>query len=944
MSAPYVCIRCRQRVNSQVLGLWPPRFPRNRSFISLSTPNKPANDEDSVLPTARPRKGRAAQAKISHHDQQAVQRSQRPEPLESVNSMLERLFESTQRARPEVPIKSRYSQTLNPEYISVDEDMSMKSLRSDLATLQDSLDMGRSSATILAEMVLLPSFKDHEKCGTRNKEEKTLLFYSPLFHDVLLKAINERTTLQPSFPSPALVGIIQTYVAQGLMQDQWWHTTIWQLLAVLAESQLGHGGTLSCVRFQNSLHLLEDALQVLKIFTNVFCATSDVPEAAVLGTNKPVALYSEQIVKSSNHTNPVLMYVKSSRDWTGLKSLGVPRPVGRGPRPWFAAQFLHHFPKIAETPSTKKLAAAAVMTYICLRSAEKLNILSESLASDAQIFRDFMDQIVLYTSSGEAEFRRSFYSSLKQVNVLTPVADELYEEWTTLRRETRERRFQAASYKISELSYNFEDFEQHIKEEDAQEQMNETAKFSSVISGHLRKAVRDSDVKFALNLWRDQQDIIRSGQGLDYSVFSDFLTTFFALGRPDCASETWNTMCKHGCEPGIRQWTALLEGCAQARDLTSLRAIWRRIGEAKVQTTNQAWTVYISGLLLCKDWRSALQAVEELERLWASLNAAGAPATPVTKGLNEQEFGHEQDLLIPSIVPINATIAGLLGNRKHDFAEKVLRWAISKGIKPSTTTFNIFLRPAVRRDATEDTRRILSEMNQYACDPDVATFTIILDGVFRNPSSAFLTASAEAQQSLITRVFKDMHENGIKATAQTYSTILDGLLNPKYFNLSAARAVLSRMADQGVKPTPHIYTILISHYFSLSPPNLPAIDSLWRRIEFEKSAVDHVFYDRMIEGYGRAGALDKMLALLRRMPSAGKKPGWIALLGALKALAEAKEWDLVKDLVRDVADEREGLLRLGSRGWRGEQEFWDFVEALQRRGVVISLHGIGGKD
>lgn len=362
---------------------------------------------------------------------------------------------------------------------------------------------------------------------------------------------------------------------------------------------------------------------------------------------------------------------------------------------------------------------------------------------------------------------------------------------------------------------------------------------------------------------------------------------------------------------------------------------------AKVQLTNQAWTIYITGLLKCKDPATALKAIQEMGQAWKE--SSDTPSSPTPSGRLDEpaknnSIVHELDLLAPSIVPINAAISGFLANNQPDIAEKILKWAISLPIKPDTTTFNTLLRHAVRRDDNERVSRLLQDMNQHACNPDTITFTILFDGLIRNPRNAFQTSPPEVQQKLIDRFFADMRSNGLTANVRTYSIILDSLLSAEHMNVPAARALIARMAAQGIKPTPHIYTILITHYFSLSPPDLPAIDDLWRRIKIDGTPVDHVFYDRMIEGYARIGHVDKMLAFLRRMPAAGKTPGWWALLEALRTLVRAEEWDLVRDLVGGVQEG--GALGAGRvRGWRGEEEFWGLVGELRGRGLDVPYGG-----
>ncbi|MCJ1379534.1 hypothetical protein MMC17_002635 [Xylographa soralifera] len=948
MSVPYICFRCRHRVNQVVRPL------KGRSFVSLSSSStKPDNTDSTILSADKQKKERTVKARDGKHKAKVVDSSSRAKPLESalesVNSMLERLFESTQRAKPDLPVKSRYSQTLNPKYVLV-EDSPLKYLKDDLAVIQGMVDKDIPMERALDAMIMLPIFKDRSGHGTRSAAEKSLLLYNNTLQDLLFKVIHERVSFQGGESSAKLVEMVQVYIASDVMREQWWHMILWQLLAEVTKSRTisGEGGLLSSAnsdaQFQQSLYLLSDVIQIWKIFAKTFGAPSKLSQISDS--------------KSSGNAAVAHDHTAQAQDWEGFPSPEAASNLNRGLRPRFSSQFLYYFPKKAESPNTTTLAAAAAMTYVSLRAAEQSSIISKSLAAESKPFMDFVTQIISNTGSDDAAFLSRFSSGLKKRGIVPAVADQLYDEWGSLRQEASDRqgansgkeakdtvieRTRRLTNKLAasqEMSSSNDDNEQLMITEEISTNMAPTAPKVPLTSNLLRQAAKESDVKLALKLWKRQVEQMSTGRNTNASVFVDFLRTFFAVARPDCATEVWNTMCKHGYKPTTAHWITLLEGCKKTQDLASLKSIWRRMEVAEMRNTNQAWTVYISGLLYCKDWHSALDAVDNLVKVWKSLKAHTASNTTEASFITDERMIHEADQFTPSIVPINAAISGLLGNRKPHLAQQILTWAISENIKPDTTTFNILLRPAVRHDDTESVQRFLGEMKHHACNPDVVTFTILIDGIFRNPSSAFQVESPEAQQALIVRVFKDMQDSNIKATAQTYSTILDGLLHPKYFNLPAARAVLARMTDQGIRPTPHIYTILVTHYFSLVPPDLPAIDGLWRRIELENSPVDHIFYDRMIEGYGRVGAIDKMLAVLRRMPGEGKRPGWIALLGALRALAQAEEWVLVADLVRDVADEKEGLLRFGSRGWRGEGDFWDFVEMLRGRG--LEMPGRGG--
>ncbi|MCJ1289020.1 hypothetical protein MMC34_000552 [Xylographa carneopallida] len=948
MSVPYVCLRCRQRT-SQIL-----RSLKGRGFVSLNASSiKPDNSDSALLSTDAQKKERIAKANDGKNEAKISDGSTWGKPLESVNSMLERLFESTRRTRPNLPVKSRYSKTLNPTYVLVD-DNPLTTLKHDLDTIQGMMDKEIPTRRTLNAMITLASFKNHSGRGARSDAEKSLLRQNSTLQDLLLKVIHERVSLLGSESKAKLVDLVQVYIVSDVMREQWWHMIFIHLLAEVTKSRtrLSENGspTLdnSDTQFKRYLYLLSDVIQVWKIFAKAFGNPSDLSRIPDRDSSSNVA---------TTRDDATLV-----QDWEGLPSPAAVSNINRGLRPRLSTQLLYCFPKKAEGPSTTALAGAAAMTYVSLCAAEKSSIVSDSLATESKPFMNFITQIICNTSSDEPAFFIRLSNGLKKRGIVQGVVDQLFAEWRGLRKEAMDRQRSNsgkgtkdtasepsrqttnALIERQEKSVPSGDSDPSMITEDISVILNPVGPkiplTGNLTSNLLRRATKESDLKLALNLWKRQVELMGTREEFNDFVFVEFLRTFFAVARPDCATEVWNTMCKHGIKPTTLHWVTLLEGCKRIQDLASLKSIWRRMEAAGMQNTNQAWTVYISALLYCKDWRSALKAVEYLVKAWKLSNVNSASKSGEAGFTDKQQAVHKADRFAPSIFPINAAMSGLLGNYKPDIAQQILTWAISENIKPDTTTFNILLRPAVRRDNTKAVQQLLSEMKQHACDPDVVTFTILIDGIFRNPGSAFQVQTPEAQQAFIVRIFKDMQDNHITATPQTYSTILDGLLQPKYFNLSAARAVLARMADQGIRPTPHIYTILVTHYFSLAPPDLPAIDSLWRRIELEKSPVDHILYDRMIEGYGRVGALDKMLALLRRMPGEGKRPGWIALLGSLRALAQAEEWGLVADLVRDVADEKEGLLRFGSRGWKGEDEFWDFVEVLRERG--LEMPGRGG--
>ena len=441
----------------------------------------------------------------------------------------------------------------------------------------------------------------------------------------------------------------------------------------------------------------------------------------------------------------------------------------------------------------------------------------------------------------------------------------------------------------------------------------------------LSRTTSKRNLKKVIALWDRFRGIADRTEGPDVGrerLYSKFLLSFFEVDQAQLAVQVWNHILKSNTKPLQEHWQIMLVGCRKIKDYASMQQIWQNMITSGIQPDIQSWTEWIHGSILSGNWKRGLQALDEVCKTFSPRG--------------KLEEGHIDTMSQPLCAAINAALSALVAVDKNAEAADVFTWAKKDVGQFNTTTFNIVLRPAVRAGHHEAVQQILKDMQAHHCPPGVVTFTILLDGLMRNPTSTFLTRSFDEQRRVITDMISTLEKNGLKANAYTYGTMLDGLLGTKPPNIIAARAVLDHMNANKVKASSHVYTILVSHYFSSIPPDLAAIDGLWKRIRSDRGVVDHIFYDRMIEGYGRIGEVERMLEFLRRMPTEGKRPGWMALCSALRALIRAEEWDMVQDLIRDVSEDLESSSSL-FRGWKGKQEFWDLVQYLRDAGQLLPV-------
>lgn len=707
-----------------------------------------------------------------------------------------------------------------------------------------------------------------------NMDEGNAFSHSDVFRDFLLAVcrIRSQEPLRSSIPTPKKV--IEAYMKQRLMEN-WWSQVLWIQIGVLVNRNFRvsrESRTAESFISESDVHLLYDILNVWEIFLEI----RSMQWQAVSSQKKPV---DPLIIPNVNSTagSTAISSKNMAESWRG-----IPRNSDLQHLSELSNDLSHRFHYFFSMDSHKRqlspIAGAATLTCHCIRSLESYSVLSKSLLQYAKPFLRLIDHLAL---KGKL-VKKIWTKCLLEQGISAEVCDAV----------------------ISEKSWK----------------PDQSASFCKDLTGALER----SDVGLAISVWhqftsRPKPDNIQ--EWLLERIMHQFISTFFSLRRSELAIEVWNYMVSLGHHPNQKHWHAMIVGCVKTKDLTSLRIIWANMKAVGFEPDIISWTTWIHGLIRCGAWQSGLEALEELGGLWGK-----KPSTKKTDGAHEP--------LVPSIIPINAAITAFQSINKADVIPHILQWASSQNVYLNTSTYNIILHPIARNGEPSDIDNLLSSMQKHNCAPDVRTLTIILNGLLSNPKSAFHDQSPAEQKSTILSILDDMQQKGLAATAHTYTTILDSLLSERAANLSAARVVLDHMNQRNVKPSPHIYTILCSHYFSASPPDLPALDALWRRTRAEKGVLDPVFYDRMIEGYARIGEVEKMLFFLKRAPIEGKSPGWLALGAVLRALRGAQEWNLIRDLVADVLDRKEGVLRHGEGGSMGKKSFWEMVEELVKEGVV----------
>lgn len=474
---------------------------------------------------------------------------------------------------------------------------------------------------------------------------------------------------------------------------------------------------------------------------------------------------------------------------------------------------------------------------------------------------------------------------------------------------------------------------QDDQDEPALESIDATEKTTRFFAARLGRAAASEDFIRLESTWRNIQSYYaercRYGEGQHHiripeELYRVALMKYITLRRPKEAIEIWNFMVRNGTEPSVKIWTAMLEGCKQAHDFKGAEDLWNRMRSSGVQLDVYAYSVRLFCLMQTQQVKEGLTELEEIGQRWREAAIASKPRrSQSTKTVNwrpvQQPFHQSMDLSDvgdfphapkPTIALVNPVISAVSKLERPELISRVLEWAKSFQIEPDIRTLNTLISAAFNRGDEVAAMRTLQQMSKAGVQPDDTTFGIIVDQTVRRASLSEM--SEEELEKKIFGILADLEKNGHPPNDRLYTIIIDGILR-QHASYAVAQAVLKHMYDRNMEPSERLYSKVMSYFFRLSPPHIAGVDAILARIQSQGNRWNNLIYDRFVEGYARAGELDKMMRLVRQMSKENRRPSWKPLHKVVEALEYAGKYDLMNEIIMDV-EVKEGIARDGLRG------------------------------
>jgi hypothetical protein len=389
---------------------------------------------------------------------------------------------------------------------------------------------------------------------------------------------------------------------------------------------------------------------------------------------------------------------------------------------------------------------------------------------------------------------------------------------------------------------------------------------------------------------------------LDYCVF-----VFSAIRRPSQLQETMDIMADLSIQPTLRTYTGMLHGWKICKDVQRVEALWNQLVASGVKLDAFIWTTRISALITMGHPQAGIQALAEMQQIWADANAKGAvESTPAA--------------VQPTIEVINAALQGIM-RLDPKAAQNILAWAQRQEIKPNTATYNIMLRETFRTDARR-VHDVMKSMAEDGIEPDNATFTIILEEVLSSTANADTAEQVES----VNQALADMEEAGLRPNLETYAKMLYAVSSLAGGSDEAIDAILQHMKGNKLTMTPHMITILIERALAQDQPSIASVTSLLAKHGMtDVSKGDQTLWERVMSAHAVTGDPISAMGIFNSLAAKGRPVTSLSCLNdLLRSLHDANMMETAQRVVDAVIDHKMEMIKSNgmddARFWR--HHFW----------------------
>jgi len=377
--------------------------------------------------------------------------------------------------------------------------------------------------------------------------------------------------------------------------------------------------------------------------------------------------------------------------------------------------------------------------------------------------------------------------------------------------------------------------------------------------------------------------------------WTSFLVAFLKCQRRDLASNLWNDMARFGAKPGVSMWTALLDAYDKMRAVDDAIAAWNMMLAQGIKPDGLTYRALISGLFNGRKPEEAMKTFQTFRK--ESMKDCSGPQTlsvynTVLHGLLLMDSWNEANILMqsmrangpkPDIVSYNTFLA--YHSRRRDFRAlaTLVNTMASNKLVGDVFSFSIILSALLKAGRDDAPEMLLSIMRKQGVQPNVATFSAIIDHQMGERSENNLRVAV--------RILHQMEQDESTLPNEvTYTSILAGLYRGQWLAVEKAeewrKDIVGRMERRGVNlnlpmyhtlikacleyPNPEGLQHALGYYREMVRRKIPLNQTTWYILlagllhRGEWSVANEVIKDMFMSGIQPVGALSELVGKIRR--------------------------------------------------------------------------------
>ncbi|KAF7843717.1 pentatricopeptide repeat-containing protein [Senna tora] len=223
-------------------------------------------------------------------------------------------------------------------------------------------------------------------------------------------------------------------------------------------------------------------------------------------------------------------------------------------------------------------------------------------------------------------------------------------------------------------------------------------------------------------------------------------------------------------------------------------------------------------------------------------------------------------------------------------------------VGPDLCTYNSLISVLCKVGKVNDALIVWEELKGSGHEPDEFTYRILIQGC----SMTYRIDDA-------TRIFNEMQNNGFQMDTVVYNSLLNGLLKAR--KLTEACQLFEKMVEDGVRASCWTYNILIDGLLKNGRPE--AAYTLFRDLKKKGQFVDGITYSIIVLQLCKEGQLEEALELVEEMEGRGFVVDLVTITSLLIGIHKHGRWDWTDRLMKHI---KEGDMVFNVLKWKAGME------------------------